>query len=224
MINRGAYAANDALYTKSRYKNPILHEELAHDEHVRNAFRRYQLGGYEYPFTELRHHRFAIPALNLTNVLHNDNYVINDQIYNFYVQDVIPSLNLTGDDQLYELTVTADLTLLRALSRRIHYGKIVAESKFLGPQSAQYIALIKNQDVAGITALLTDPTQEATVIARATAKAIYYGQTLNYVNGVLVPSGINKIPPEAVTNLYQNYVIPLTKDIEVYYLLHRLDN
>ncbi|RUS22124.1 chorismate mutase [Endogone sp. FLAS-F59071] len=109
-------------------------------------------------------------------------------------------------------TIFTSKTCAADLSRRIHYGKIVAESNFVGPQAAQYSALIKKQDVAGVTALLTDATQEATVIARATAKVTYYGQTLNLVNGVLVLSGIDKIPPVAVTNLYQNYVI------------HRLDN
>ncbi|RUP50323.1 chorismate mutase [Jimgerdemannia flammicorona] len=187
-----------------------------------STFRRYQSADYEYSFTNPKPHNYVLAPLNLTSVLKDDHYNINAEIFKLYVNNVIPSLNLVGDDQLYDLTATADITLLQAISRRIHYGKIVAESKFVGPTAAQYTALIKAKDEAGISALLTDAAQEAVVIARATAKASYYGATLDWVNNVLVP-GTVKIPPKAVTDLYKNYLIPLTKVVEVHYLMHRLD-
>lgn len=61
------------------------------------------------------------------------------------------------------------LTNLRwqqALSKRIHYGKFVAEAKFLA-RTAEYSRLIRSGDVEGIMRLLTDTKVEALVSTAA---------------------------------------------------------
>ena len=51
---------------------------------------------------------------------------------------------------------------VQALSKRVHYGKFVAEAKFLA-QTAEYTELIRKQDGAGIMELLTNKAVEKQV-------------------------------------------------------------
>lgn len=41
----------------------------------------------------------------------------------FYLENIVPSLCVTGDDQNYGSAATKDVECLQALSQRIHYGK-----------------------------------------------------------------------------------------------------
>jgi len=59
---------------------------------------------------------------------------------------------------------------MQALSRRIHYGKFVAESKFLSdPQT--YTDMVMRGDTDGIIDLLTNKEVERKVLRRSYAKA-----------------------------------------------------
>ena len=51
---------------------------------------------------------------------------------------------------------------MQALSKRIHYGKFVAEAKFLASRE-EYSSLIRAQDADGLMRLLTDEGVEAKV-------------------------------------------------------------
>ena len=51
---------------------------------------------------------------------------------------------------------------LQALSKRVHYGKFVAEAKFLA-QRKEYSDLIRRQDSQGIMDLLTNKAVEKQV-------------------------------------------------------------
>lgn len=53
----------------------------------------------------------------------------NKQLLQKYIDVIVPSLTASGDDEQHGSTVLADIAVLQALSRRIHYGKFVAESK-----------------------------------------------------------------------------------------------
>jgi chorismate mutase len=53
-------------------------------------------------------------------------------------------------------------TAMQALSKRIHYGKFVAEAKFQS-QTAKYTELIQRGDVEGIMDALTDRAVELKV-------------------------------------------------------------
>jgi len=48
------------------------------------------------------------------------------------------------------------------------------------------------------------------------------GDALEGINGK--PNGTTKIDVDGVVDLYESYIIPLTKEVEVEYLLHRLDS
>ena len=77
------------------------------------------------------------------------------------------------------------------------------------------------QDKNSLTKLLTDEKVEEMVKQRVEKKARVYGQevTLNETN-----NNVLKVDPSLVSNLYGEWVIPLTKDVEIEYLLRRLDS
>lgn len=67
-----------------------------------------------------------------------------------------------------------DITALQALSRRVHYGKHVAEVKFR-EQPEAYSRLIEAGDKKGIMDLLTNSAVEARLLERVRLKAAAYG-------------------------------------------------
>lgn len=54
----------------------------------------------------------------------------NDTIMALYLQHILPVITTPGDDANYGSAATLDVLCLQALSKRIHYGKWVAEAKF----------------------------------------------------------------------------------------------
>ncbi len=87
---------------------------------------------------------------------------INDRVRTLYLDHILPNITQSGDDGNYGSSVTHDVWALQALSKRIHYGKFVAEAKFLAQPEA-YSALIQAQDAEGIMELLTDVAVEKKV-------------------------------------------------------------
>jgi chorismate mutase len=63
---------------------------------------------------------------------------------------------------------------LQALSRRIHFGKFVAESKFQ-TEKKKFTELIKAEDREGIGAAITNEAVEKKVLERLRLKARTYG-------------------------------------------------
>ncbi len=67
------------------------------------------------------------------------------------------------------------MNILQAISRRIHFGKFIAEAKF-AENPEKYIEMIKAMNVEGIMASLTVKEVEQKVLARVTLKASTYGR------------------------------------------------
>ena len=116
----------------------------------------------------------------------------------------------------YGSAATADVNCLQSLSRRIHFGKFVAESKFQS-DSATFVPLIKAGDRQGIDDAITDAKVEKKVLERLRMKAEMYGSDPN-----LNPDAPRKVDAEVVVAMYKDHVIPLTKVVEVDYLMERL--
>lgn len=105
-------------------------------------------------------------------------------------------------------------------------GKFIAEAKFMDPtQQETYIRLIKAKDREGIMELLTNRTVEAALLRRLRRKAMIYGHDITENGDIVLDQETQdkKISPEVVVDLYERFVIPLTKEVEVHYLLQRLD-
>jgi chorismate mutase len=92
-----------------------------------------------------------------------------------YMSIILPAIAKEGDDEQHGSTVLCDIAVLQALSRRIHYGKFVAESKYRSDPD-EYQRLIRFGDAAGVMDLLTDAAVEEKVLRRARLKAATYGQ------------------------------------------------
>lgn len=91
----------------------------------------------------------------------------------------------------------------------------VSESKFRS-EPHLFIEPIQNRNRKALENLITKPQVEADLLVRLCSKAKVYGQDLN--------SGLSedrKIDEEVAVRLYREFVIPLTKVVEVDYLLKR---
>lgn len=93
----------------------------------------------------------------------------------------------------------------------------------------EYTALIKAQDADGLMELLTDVKVEQMVVERVRLKAATFGADINpaaAANSQQVGSDGKrcKIQPDVLASMYDKMVMPLTKDVQVAYLLRRLDH
>lgn len=98
----------------------------------------------------------------------------NEILLKKYVDEVVPSICAKGDDEQYGSCVLSDIAVLQALSKRVHYGKFVAESKYLADPEG-YQALVDANDAEGVMKLLTNEVVELKVLRRARLKAATYG-------------------------------------------------
>lgn len=71
--------------------------------------------------------------------------------------------------------------------------------------------------------LLTHPEVEEAVKRRVEHKTRRFGQEWTVDGGEDVTNPVYKINPCLVAELYDNWIMPLTKQVQVEYLLRRLD-
>lgn len=233
LIERAQFAHNPQVYEvdgvaglpiqNSSFLTYFMHEM----ECVHSKVRRYTSPD-EYPFTRNLPEP-VLPPLKFPSVLYRNSVNVNDEILKVYINDIVPAVCKQGTDGNYGSSATRDFEVLQTLSRRIHFGKFVAEAKFNDPNlHSQYVELIKAKDCEGILALLTNTAVEQKLLRRLKKKALLYGQEIDdssmdeYGDGgqVLLQS---RISPSVVASIYEQFVIPLTKQVEVLYLLERLD-
>lgn len=71
--------------------------------------------------------------------------------------------------------------------------------------------------------LLTFEAVEAAIKLRVEMKARTYGQEISINREEDAINPIYKIKPHLVANLYGDWIMPLTKEVQIEYLLRRLD-
>lgn len=146
---------------------------------------------------------------------------INEKILNLYLKTLLPLIATNGDDGNYAAAAANDLACLQALSRRIHFGKFVAEVKFRdAPQD--YTPAIRAKDREALMKLLTFESVEETIKKRVEKKAMVFGQDVQLQENESNEKKY-KVKPAVVSQLYGEWVMPLTKFVQVEYLLRRLD-
>ena len=136
---------------------------------------------------------------------------MNAKLKAIYINKIVPLICKPGDDHNYGSSTMADHLCLKILSRRVHYGMFVAESKFRSHPD-EYRALVKAGDDAGIMKLLTNEAVEKKLLLRVALKASTYGQA----PGECDPDNC-KINAPQIVQIY-NELMPLTKEIELEYL------
>eukprot|EP00871_Galdieria_phlegrea_P004690 jgi/Galph1/5221/GphlegSOOS_G3891.1 len=158
-----------------------------------------------------------LPPLSFPKTIVPNTININPQIYHAYVTNIVPVICEHGDDQNYGSSAMYDVACLQAISKRIHYGKFIAEAKF-GENPEEYSKHIWNKDIDALYELLTDTSVEKCLKRRVINKASAYGRDIDD-SGAL---DTYKVEPEVIADLYEKYIIPLTKEVEVLYLLQRI--
>ena len=167
-----------------------------------------------------------MPPLRYPKILHDNDVDVNDKLKRSYIEGFLPAVckdfgraEPAEAQENYCSAATADIAVLQALSRRIHFGKFVAESKFQS-KTEKFTELIRNGDREGLSLAITNLAVEKQVLERLALKARTYGTD---PSGILGQNSQAKINADAVVAMYKNFVIPLTKEVEVEYLMQRLN-
>ncbi|KAJ9119686.1 hypothetical protein QFC22_003396 [Naganishia vaughanmartiniae] len=249
LIERSQFAWNQKIYEKGAFEElKVLGFEgswlgwfLFETESFHAKARRYTSPD-EHPFTPIQKLPQPIIAMqSFPSLLHPQSAAhpstnANSRILDFYVNKIVLAItkrvkiskgSTDRDDGNYGSSATRDVEVLQALSRRIHFGMFVSESKFRGaPHKFIPHILAQPPNTEALAGLITKPAVEAALLVRLGNKAEIYGQELD-------PQGkLRKSPGEAtesgssghaetrldtaeVVALYRDWVIPLTKDVEV---------
>ncbi|KAF7346370.1 Chorismate mutase [Mycena sanguinolenta] len=237
LIERAQFAQNPRIYQKGAFAELTalgfhgswLEWFLKETETFHAKARRYTSPD-EYPFTcDLP--APVLPPLKYPKILHPNKINVNQSILSFYVR-TIRAKGITGDDEFeddgnYGSAATIDVEVLQSISKRVHYGKFVSESKFQDNPAA-FIPHIQERDRCALAGLITKPEVEKKLLQRLHKKAVTYaqdfapdGEIMRDANGNI---GITaKIDVDGVVDLYESFIIPITKEVEVDYLLQRLD-
>ncbi|ORY85611.1 chorismate mutase [Protomyces lactucae-debilis] len=229
LIERAQFPQNGTIYKPGAipikdFDGSFLDFVLEKSEQAHALVRRYQSPD-EYAFSSNLPEPI-IPPLQYPSLIKADGVSVNHKIKEFYLEKIVPKLcesNVGGDQgerlENYGSAAVCDVECLQALSRRIHFGKFVAEVKFLAERE-KYTKMIQEKDIEGLTKGITNAAVEQQVLARLEKKARNYGRDPADLDSAEAPG---KVDVETVVRMYENFVIPLTKEVEIEYLLRRLE-
>lgn len=185
LIERVQFPLNPTIYVPGGVKIPdsplsLFDWMLREQERLQSLVRRYESPD-EYPFFPDVLQVPILQPLNYPQILHPNNVDVNKAVKERYISMVLPRVckqferEDRGESQEnYGSAATCDVSCLQALSRRIHFGKFVAESKFQ-QETEKFVALIKAGDKDGIDAAITNAVVEKKVLERLRLKAKTYG-------------------------------------------------
>lgn len=216
IIERAQFAVNSKIYGNEinieGYDGSFFNYMLKETEMVHARSRRYQSPD-EVPFSS----GLASPVIadyDYEWPIKRNSINLNSRILDIYCDEMLPLICKEGDDGNYGSSAVCDVAILQAMSKRIHYGKYVAESKYLADEKG-YNRLIAAGDEDGIMEKLTNMQVEEKLLERVYVKASTYGQD------PFSERREYKISPQVIKDIYYKWIIPLTKDVEVIYLMER---
>ena len=176
---------------------------LRDQEIIQSRVRRYQSPD-EYPFFPDALEEPILQPLQYPKILHPNDVNLNTRIKEEYIQNFLPKAcrqfgrEDRGEAQEnYGSAATCDVACLQALSRRIHFGKFVAEAKFQ-KETERFVRLIRAEDREGIDEAITDAKVEKKVLERVRLKAKTYG-----TDPSIGAEGHEKINVDAVVAIYK---------------------
>ncbi len=161
-----------------------------------------------------------LPPMAYTQTIRPNRINLNKLIREIYRERMLPLICEPGDCGNYGSSAVCDVACLQALSKRIHYGKFVAEAKFQA-EPGRYTELIRGGSGGSKAILdaLTNAAVEEKLLRRVELKGATYGQDVDVDRA----ARRFKIPPDVIKVIYRDWIVPLTKEVEVLYLLERLD-
>lgn len=208
LIERLQFPLNAAIYRPGAIKLPGSHLSLfdwilRESEKVHSLVRRYEAPD-EHPFFPDALEKPILQPLVYPKILHPNDVNVNQEIKRRYIEAYLPSAcrDFGREDrgetkENYGSAATCDVTCLQSLSRRIHFGKFVAEAKFQS-ETDRFVELIRKGDRPGIDAAITNRAVEAQVLERLRLKAKMYG-----TDPADEDSGLLKITVDAVVSMYK---------------------
>lgn len=229
LIERAQFPLNATIYRPEGVKIPgsnlsFLDWTLREREKTDSLIRRFQSPD-ETPFFPDALLEPILQPIHYPKILHENNINVNEQIKLNYVSKFLPKIcpdfgraDRGEAAENYGSSATADILCLQALSHRIHFGMWVAESKFRTDHE-KFTKMIRQGDKQGILDAITNTAVERQVVDRIRLKTTIYS-----TDPSLGSDAKPKINVDAVVELFQNYVIPLTKEVEIEYLMQRLEN
>jgi chorismate mutase len=227
LIERADFPIMPSIYEKDsrlikfpNFNGSFLDWIFQQHESIQSQCRRYQSPD-QYPFYPNVIKESVLPNIKYPKLLANyfRDININNEIMNVYINEIIPRVANDGEEgENFGSAAMMDISTLQSLSRRIHFGMFVAEAKFQENREL-YKKLIKENDIDGIIENITNSAVEEKILNRLLIKARTYG-----TDPTAGDQGTSKIHPEAVVKIYKDLVIPLTKKVEVDYLLRRLED
>ncbi|KAL5150008.1 Chorismate mutase 1, chloroplastic [Glycine soja] len=228
LIERAQYCYNEDTYDPDAFSMDGFHGSLVEymvgeTERLHAKVGRYKSPD-EHPFFPDGLPEPVLPPLQYPQVLHPiaDSININEKVWSLYFRVLIPQIVKQGDDGNSGSSAVCDVLCLQALSKRIHYGKYVAEAKYQASPDSYKDAIIA-QDKDKLMELLTYPEVEEAIKRRVDMKTKTYGQELVVTTKEHRTEPVYKINPSLVADLYSDWIMPLTKEVQVSYLLRRLD-
>ncbi|ODV77566.1 chorismate mutase [Suhomyces tanzawaensis NRRL Y-17324] len=228
LIERSQFYLSPSVYEVDKFSIPDFHGSfldwaLLQMEQTHSQIRRYEAPD-ETPFFPTKLLKSILPPINYPKVLasYSDEINVNDEIKEFYINQIVPQVSCHSGDQQENLgsVSTSDIESLQAISRRIHFGKFVAEAKYQSNKE-MYKKLILAKDVAGIEASITNSAVEQKILERLIEKGESYGTDPSMK---FSQNPQSKVKPELIAQLYKDWIIPLTKKVEIDYLLRRLED
>lgn len=208
LIERVQFPLNPTIYKPGGVKIPdstcsLFDWMLREQERVQSLVRRYESPD-EYPFFPDALQKPILQPLNYPHILHPNNVEVNQELKQKYIDVILPNAcrefgreDRGEREENYGSAATCDVSCLQALSRRIHFGKFVAESKFQ-QETEKFVALIKAKDRLGMDAAITDAKVEHKVLDRLRLKAKTYG-----TDPSIEANGEGKIIVDAVVAMYK---------------------
>ena len=176
---------------------------LREQERLQSLVRRYQSPD-EYAFFPEALQTPILEPLDYPDILHPNDVDVNQELKRKYIDIILPRVcqrfgrEDRGERQEnYGSAATCDVACVQALSRRIHFGKFVAESKFQ-EETEKLVALIRAGDRKGIDAAITNQVVENKVLERLRLKAKTYG-----TDPSIEAEGQVKINVGAVVGMYK---------------------
>jgi chorismate mutase len=206
LIERVQFPLNKTIYVPGAIEIPgsnlsLFDWILSDQERQHSLVRRYQSPD-EYPFFPDVIQKPILQPLHYPQILHPNDVNVNQKLKKSYIDHIMPAACNTRQERAdaqenYGSAATIDVLLLQALSRRIHFGKFVAESKFR-EETGRFVQLIKNGDRIGIDEAITNATVEKKVLERLRLKAKTYGTDPD-----LASQDPGKVNVDAVVALYK---------------------
>jgi chorismate mutase len=210
LIERAQFMRNEAIYqpraVTDTFDETFLDYFLIETERVHSRMRRYTSPD-EHAFFPDRIVAPSLPLLNFPVVVKPNKLNFNDKVKTLYTEKILPGICKQGDDGQYGSSAQADIITLQAISKRVHYGKFVAEAKFqekphlfaeyirnkeYEQNSCHFSILVLSNELlfstAAIEAALVNKAVENRLLERVHRKASTYGREISSVGFVPKPS------------------------------------